>query len=316
MRFRHSVRLTIDEFSNVFKLLLFRVITGVVFFSLAYVILRLGLRSIMESAELGELKSLVGDFFTALVHGDYGRLRTLPDDITEALSAFAKLLGAQTGSIVGSIIGVCVMYLLVRYLNGIAMFALGGVVNDRMSLDAKTSFSSSFVKNIGQGSLYQLVYVPITFVYDVLSVLACVLLFFYIPSLLMRWSLITVLLSLSLSLTLILCLQALKLTFFSAWMPSMIAEGKTIRQAFLRSVRGKGDFVRRFAAYLISTYLIFIVNVGCGLLTLGSSLIITVSLSYFFLIVMQFVNYYRDAGKQYFLSHGHIAETDGEDRKN
>ena len=303
MRFRHSVRLTIDEFSNVFKLLLFRVITGVVFFSLAYVILRLGLRSIMESAELGELKSLVGDFFTALVHGDYGRLRTLPDDITEALSAFAKLLGAQTGSIVGSIIGVCVMYLLVRYLNGIAMFALGGVVNDRMSLDAKTSFSSSFVKNIGQGSLYQLVYVPITFVYDVLSVL-------------MRWSLITVLLSLSLSLTLILCLQALKLTFFSAWMPSMIAEGKTIRQAFLRSVRGKGDFVRRFAAYLISTYLIFIVNVGCGLLTLGSSLIITVSLSYFFLIVMQFVNYYRDAGKQYFLSHGHIAETDGEDRKN
>lgn len=39
MRFRNALRISIDNFSSVFKLLLYRVITGIVFFSLVFVIL-------------------------------------------------------------------------------------------------------------------------------------------------------------------------------------------------------------------------------------------------------------------------------------
>ena len=49
-----------------------------------------------------------------------------------------------------------------------------------------------------------------------------------------------------------------------------------------------------------------------GLCTLGSGLFISVPLSYFFLLVMQFVNYYTDSGKKYFVTRDRIAEGDGE----
>lgn len=58
MRFRHAISISIDNFSAVFKLLLYRLVTAVIFFSLGYVILRYGLADITESAEAGAIKSL------------------------------------------------------------------------------------------------------------------------------------------------------------------------------------------------------------------------------------------------------------------
>lgn len=312
MRFRHSVSLTVDNFSGVFKLLLYRLISAAVFFSLTYVILSLGLSTIVKSAELNSLKDTVASFLKALFGGNYEVLQGMPQQFHAAVSDFLALLGSHIGSIVGSLIGVCCMYLLSRYFNGLAHFALGGTVNDRMSMNAKTRFSASYFRRIGQASLYQLVYVPLTFVYDVLSVGLCVFLFFYIPSLLTVYNLLTVLLSLSLSVALILVMQAFKLTFVSAWMPAMIAGGKTVGQALKETARCKKSFWRRFGAYLIAAYLIVVVNVTFGLCTLGSGLFISVPLSYFFLLVMQFVNYYTDSGKKYFVTRDRIAEGDGE----
>ncbi len=307
MRFRHAVKLTIDEFSSVFKSLLYRLITAVVFFSLSYVIIHLGLATIVNSAELAELKTLCSGFLRSLFGGNYQALQAFPEQFHAAARAFWHLLGANVGSIVGALIGVCAMYLLLRYFDGLAQFALGGTVNDRMSMNAKTSFSASYFRRIGQASLYQLVYVPLTFVYDIASVLACVLLMFYIPSLFTAWNLFSVLVSLSLSLTLILCTQALKLAFVSAWLPAMIAGGKSVGKALKETAHCKKSFGKRFAAFLSANYLIAVVNVGFGIFTLGSALLITVPLSYFFLIVLQFVNYYHDAGKKYFISRTEIA---------
>ena len=52
MRFRNALRISVDNFSSVFKLLLYRLVTGLLFFSLIYVILKLSLSVVTESAEL------------------------------------------------------------------------------------------------------------------------------------------------------------------------------------------------------------------------------------------------------------------------
>ena len=307
MRFRRSLNLAIGHFSSVFKLLLYRLVTGVVFFSLSYVILRYGLVRIVESAELGHIYATAGDYFHALITADAAALQSLPAEFSLAVKAFWSLLAENIGSIAGAVVGVMIMYVLGRYLNGLALYAFGGSIHDRMSYFSRTSFASSYFKRIGKASLYQLVYVPIAFVYDVLSVLACVLLFFYIPSLLANWSVLSVLLSLSLSLVLVICLQALKLTVASSWMPAMIADGMKLRAA-LRDTRTHGkSFLRRFGGFLVACYAIVILNIVCGLATLGSALLLTVPFSYLFLIDMQFVNYYEDKGRKYFLSDGSIA---------
>ena len=308
MRFRHSVSLTVGQFSSVFKLLLYRLITGAVFFCLSFVILRYGLVHIIESAELTALKTLAKDFMRALFSADSAVLSGMPEAFRTGLSDFIALLGANIGSIAGSVIGVAVMYILARFFNGLALYALGGTVNDRMSTFSRTSFADSYFRSLGKASLYQLVYVPIAFVYDVLSLALGVAVTFWLPTLMgVEWNFLSVLLALSIFLTLCICLQALKLAVISGWMPAMIAEKKSVRQAIRETGRYNKTFLRRFANFLVAAYVIVIVNVVCAFATLGSALFLTLPMSYLFLIVMQFVHYYEDGEKKYFIPDGNIA---------
>ena len=55
MRFRHALHITSENFSSVFKLLLYRLFVTAIFGSLAYVILSLGLSAITGSSEVATL---------------------------------------------------------------------------------------------------------------------------------------------------------------------------------------------------------------------------------------------------------------------
>ncbi len=313
MRFKRSFGLTVDCFSEVFKLLFYRVIVGVIFFSLVYLILHLGLSFIVHSAELEKIFSLIPEFFRALVlslaEGNTEALPAFQTEFEAALKAFATLLGSNIGTIIGSVIGVCCMYIMQRIVNGLAQFAVAGTINDRMATYSHTKFAVSYFKNIGRAALYYVVYVPLAFVYDVLSLTACWLLFFYIPSLLPNYGVLGVLAAIALTMTAVILLQALKLTFISAWMPAMIADGKSLFAGMKISFSGK-DFMRRFGGYLVACYLIVFLNVGFALFTAGSGILLTVPLSFLFLLSMQFVNYYETQGKKYFIDKNAVAGTD------
>lgn len=302
MRFRNAVHISIDNFACVFKSLFYRLCIGVIFFSLAYVILSTGMSVIFRSAQAEELRSLVGEFFRALFSGDVERLQTFQTDFHEALGALGRLMADNVGSIVGSGIGVCVMYLLARFANGLSVFAVGGCINDRMSGCTRTSFSVAFFRNASRGTLYQLIYVPLIFLYDVLTALACWFLFFYVLSRIMSWGVLTILIALALTMTFVACLQALKMTLVSAWMPGIIADGKRVGGAMAQSFRAKKHFGGRFASFLVAVYIIIIANVACALCTFGSALLLSLPLSFVFLLALQFVEYYEDMGRKYFIS--------------
>lgn len=302
MRFRNALRISIDNFSSVFKLLLYRVITGIVFFSLVFVILKLALNVVTASAEMHALKELVGVFFRSIATGDGERLHGIGDEFAAALKDFLLMLGRNSGSIAGAIVGVCVMYLCSRFLNGLAVFAIGNTVNDRMSVFARTSFSSAYFNNIGQAALYQIIYVPLAFLYDAVSLGVCFLLFFYVPSFLPNWGLFSVFIGMFFAVTAMVCLEALKMAVISGWIPAMIADGKSagagLKGCF---TEGKG-FAQRFAAFLVAVYLIVVVNVLCAITTFASALLLSVPLSFLFLLALQFVNYYQQNGRKYFVS--------------
>lgn len=302
MRFRNAMRLTIDNFSSVFKLLLYRLMTGVVFFSLIYVILKLSLNAVTTSAEWTAMRSLIVDFFRALVTGQTEKLQSFQTDFQEAAKNFMTMLGSHGGSIAGAVVGVCVIYILSRYANGLGVFAIAGVINDRMSVFARTPFAAAYFKSIGQAALYQVVYVPLTFLYDAVIILLCWVCVAYVPNIIPVGHLLSVLCGISLAITVLVCLQALKMTVFSSWMPAMIADKLSMSAGFKRCFSTGKDFGRRFAAYLISVYLIIIANVLCLFTTIGSALIVSIPLSFIFLLAMQFVNYYKQEDRKYFVS--------------
>lgn len=310
MRFRHSFQIAIDDFVNTFKLLLYRLATTVIFASLAYVILSLGLASITKSAEAGALKDVVYNFFGALFSGKTAVLESFNADFSAALTAFLGVIDTQSATIVGCVVGICLLYLVSRFVNGLSVFAVGVVVNDRMDSYSRTSFSQAYFSRIGSSALYQVIYVPLCFVYDALMLLSCWFFFFYIPSFLPSWGFFTVLIAISLTFTALACLEALKMTLISGWIPSIICDKMGAGKALAHSLREK-NFGVRFANYLATVYVIVIVNVVAAIATVGSALLLTVPFSYLLLLCMQFVHYYREHGKKYFVSLHRIAGDEG-----
>lgn len=304
MKLRNAFHLLIDNFSNVYKLLLYRIVVDILAFSVGYVILSFGLRSILSGSETREIVSLLGEFFRAIASGDVEYLQGFQELFNEALKSFLNLIGSNIGSIVGSVAGLCIVYLAARFINGLATFTVGCAVNDRMRLYARTKFSSAFFGNLSRACLYTLAYVPLVFVYDVISVLICWFFFFY------ALSFLPLLITIPLVFTALACLQALKFTLTSAWMPSVVTNGDGIGKAFKASLKNGKGFGGRFSSYLVCMYLIVIGNVLCAVCTLGSGLLLTVPTCYLILICLQYVYYYEDNGRKYFISIDKIAGAD------
>ncbi len=308
MRFRNAVHIASENFSSVFKLLLYRLLAAAIFGSLAYVILSLGLSAITGSVEVANIKELIATFLDAVATGKPEVLQGLPPQFKDAFSALLNLIAFNTPAIIGCVFGLIGIYLLSRFMNGLALFSVANVVNDRMGTYSRTSFSQSYFKSIGKAALYQVIYVPLCFVYDALMLGACFLFFFYAPSSLPSWGVITVLIAISLSLTAVVALEALKMTLISAWIPAMVADGDKVTHAFRASVKKRKGFGARYASYLAAVYLIVAVNVLFAVSTFGSALLITVPLSYIFLLSLQFVNYYLENGKKYFVTKDTIVD--------
>ena len=311
MAIRRAFRLLTDNFTNVFKLLLYRLVMGALFVGLSYFILDLGLRSLLEGEEMKNVLTMVGKFFEALVSGNTGYLSSFRESFLEALKALGAAFAADLGSIIGSFAGVVVLYLIFRFLNGMATFGMMSISYDRLSTFGKTSFSAAFFENLGRAVRYHLLYVPLSFVYDVLSLVLCWFFFFYTPSVLGDTSVLTVLLGLSLTIAVYIVLQAVKLTFISSWMP-YAGENKKVLAGLRERFTLKVKFMRRFVSYLISVYLMVVLNVVCGFCTLGSFLLITLPASAIYLLWLQLVLYYHENGRKYYL-HARKVVGDAED---
>ena len=312
MRFRHSVLVTVDNFAGVFKYLLYRVITGIVFFSLIYVVLRLSLSFIVDSAEVAAIKELIRDIVTSIFSGNAQHLADLQEQgvFSEAIGNLGRLVVSGGGAIAGAVVGVCLIYLVARIVDGLATFALATMLNDRMSICARTPFSSAFFKSAGRGILYELIYVPMSFVYDAATLGFCYLIFFYLRGLVFGSGLFVVLVSLSLTILSFVLSEALKMTLISAWIPAMLADNEGVTKALRRSFCARHAFETRFVCFVTAIFIIIVANIAFGVFTFGSALLITVPLSFLFTLSIQFVFYYHETGRKYFVSAGEVVSTE------
>ncbi|MDE6274255.1 MAG: hypothetical protein K2L87_04330, partial [Clostridiales bacterium] len=233
-------------------------------------------------------------------------------EFAEALKALVELTVNHIGSIVGSIVGLVVIYLLARFFNGLALFTVGCALNDRMQIYARTKFSTAFFTGFGKAALYTVIYVPLAFLYDAVTVLVSWFFFFYVLSFLVGHGFLSVIVSLMLTATAIIALQALKLTIVSKWMPAVINGAKN-GAALKASISYGKNFGGRFSNFLVANYLIILINVICAIFTLGSALFLTLPMSFLFLLTLQFVHFYEDEGRRYFISFEKLKGEEHED---
>lgn len=301
MRFANSIRLLMENFKQNYKLLLYKLVMLLVAGALYSAFL---LPQLIEIASTPAVKGLweniqnvFKSFFTPeldepakyveAIFGEGGSLKQVFDLLmTMRLELFLVALG-------------CVLvYLVKRFIDTLCYFTVGSLLNDKMSAYAETPFWTAFVANLGKASVYALVYVPIVFAFDVVLFTLCALLLRFLP----------LLAALFLSITLIAVGQAAKLALTSLWMPAMTADNKKLGEAIrLGNKREIKQIGKAFTVYLVSVYLIIIVNAVAALFTFGSALLITIPASYLLLLCQQYVIYYTLKGKKYFITYESIA---------
>ncbi len=298
MLFRNAIRLLIENFKSVYKIALYKFVVTLVASALCCALVLPELISIWESPVTLNLREGVGQFFSSLFSADASGLEQAKDTVLESLKKLGELLSSKTLQIVLITIGCVVIYLIKRFVETLCYFTIGDTLNDKMTTYAETPFFTAFVKNLGKASVYALVYVPVVFLFDLVTFALVCFILSYVP----------IMTALFLSMTLIVMLQALKLTVTGLWMPAMSADNVKLRKALKgNDCAEKKQRWKIYSTYLISVYLIVIVNVISAICTFFSALLITVPLSFMLFICLQYVYYYTVKGKKYFITYEKIA---------
>ena len=300
MRFVNSLRLLMENFKHTFKLLLYRLGMSVLVVALCSAFVLPELMEIANEAVTQEFLTNVKNIFLSfvspelqepgyyvnLVFGENGNLKQLFDFIvTMKLELILVCLG-------------CVLvYLIKRFVDTVVYFTFGSILNDKMATYSDTPFFTALVANLGKASAYAALYVPIVFLFDVCTLTVCFVLLRFLP----------LFSALFLSMTLIVVLQSLKLTFTSQWMPAMTADNKRL----IEGIRSAGKYEKRqlgktLCLYIVTVYFIIIVNMLAAIFTFGSALLITIPTSYLLFVCEQYVNYYTMQGKKYFITYEKI----------
>ncbi len=300
MRFRNSIGLLMENFKNVYKLLIYKVVIYLVTSALCVAFVLPELLQIWESSALQEVLVDVKEFARVFFELDASNLEEAKDALfgsEGSIKGLAALLASMKLEIILTCIGCVLVYLLKRFTDTLCHFAVGSALNDKMATYAETSFGTAFVSNLGKASTYALLYVPVVFLFDVITLACCYVLLRFLP----------VFAALFLSVTLIVICQSLKLTVTGPWLPGMTTDNLPLKQAIrYKNEREKKQTSKMFSTYLVTVYVVIIFNVIAAICTFGSALLVTVPASYFLFICEQYVNYYTMKGKKYFITYEQI----------
>ncbi len=308
MKFKHTFLVFVDNFKATYKVLLYRVIVLAVCLCVYTAIIFPFMQRISDTSQMVALSTATKNFGSSFANLDFSAMHTAWLEITEALKGLMELLSTRVGEIVGGIIVIILVYLIQRFLLGLGNYTAGAMINDKMAMRADSPFIGTLIKNLGKASLYNVIYIPLSAVYDVIAIgltgaAVYGLALAHVPLLLLIFLFSTV----------VTLLFALKMTFTSDWLPALVY-GKMTNCAAMKYAFGYSGrkFADVFSNFLILVLIIFALNTAAIFLTFGAGLLITIPASYLILICMEFVNYCENNEVKYFLDKKNVVKPDKE----
>lgn len=310
MKFRHTLQILIDNFSVTYKQLLYKLVIALITIGLSTAILYPLWRMFTNLPEFKNLIEGVKNFFNNLIEGNIEELGdiNIRDKVKSALDSIKALIKSHTTVIALGIAGLILIRLIGMFLSSLGNYAAAAVINDKMALRAQSPFFITLLRNIKDASLYSLMYVPLSFLYDTI----CVALMYFVVFKLLAF--VPILVKIFIFATTIVFAITVKLTFASDWLPALI-RGKMKQLdafAYTFSRKNKKTF-NVLSNFVILALIIFALNVFALIFTFGVGVLITVPASYVVLNCFQLVNYYDREELKYFLDKNTIIKPEKEE---
>lgn len=307
MKFKHSFHVFVDNFSVTYKHMLYRLAVTLIATGLYAAVIYPFAKALTGSPEYTQLIGGIKDFFKNLVEGHPDALGMATEQIKQAFTALGNLISANSANIAWGIVAVFFVYLIQRFFSGLGNYATAAVINDKMALRARSPFTVTLIRNLKEASLYNLIYVPLAVVYDILVYAGLFYLFFMLGFLHMLPA------QLFLYVTAVIAATSLKMVFTTDWLPAIIRGKMSQGQAFKFTFnRRKKKTASVLSNYIVIILLIYTLNVIMIIFTFGAAALITVPASYVLILSFEFVNFYDREELKYFIDKNTIIKPEKE----
>lgn len=310
MKFKHTINVFIYNFRVTYKVLLYRLIILLLSLCMYIAVIIPFINNISDTTQFNALSDSLAAFGAAFAKLSFTDMQTAWSNIRESFGELMRLLGSMAGSVMLTVAILVIVYLVQKFLAGLGNYTAGALINDKMAMRASSPFIGTLIKNLGRASLYNLIYIPLSFVYDAAIFAAVGALVYGL------WLLnVPVLLLIFLAAVAIVLLYVLKMTLTCDWLPSLIYGKRNNRSAMAYSFSYRScekSFWEVFSNFIVIVLLIFAMNVAAVLLTLGAGLLLTIPASYVLIICFEFVSYCDNNEIKYFTDRHTIVKPDRE----
>lgn len=299
MKFKHTFHVFVDNFAVTYKQLLYRLVIALISIGLTAAVLIPFVNGLTGSPDYVSLTEGVKSFIKNLIEGNNIDVGLASEQIKNAIDALMNLIADNRANIVWGIVAVIAINLVGKFFTGLGNYATAAVINDKMALHANSPFFATLIRNLKHASLYSLMYVPLSFVYDTAcgAVLYLIVfkLFALIPFLYMP-------IRIFIFITATVFAISIKLTFTSDWLPALIRGKAGQGKAFLYTFnRRKKKTLNVLSNFIVIALIIFALNVAAVICTFGVAALLTIPSSYVILLSFEFVNYYDREELKYFI---------------
>ena len=298
MKFKHTFHVFVANFSVTYKQLLYRLVIMLVFSGIAIACVYPFVGSLIASEELNTLVNGVRDFIAKLIDGDVEALRGISDKVEKAYTQFIYLLQTRMVQLVLAGLLLLLVYIIEKWFAGIGNYATAAVINDKMALRANSPFMGTLIKNLREAAVYNLIYVPLSVLYDIIIVAAMFAFVYY----LVFMKVLPLLIGVFFFMLIVVVAISFKMTFTCDWLPALI-RGKMGQQNSFKytfSRKNKKTF-NVFSNFVVLVLIIMSVNITAFLTTFGVGLLLTIPASYVILVSFELVNYYDREEIKYFV---------------
>lgn len=302
MKFKHTFHVFVDNFSVIYKHLLYGIIIIAISIGLGLAVVLPVLNNIMGTAQYMALSESFSKLWLDTSNLDTEFLHDDLLDFRTAVKDFLSMLGTSKAGLLALCVSLLIVVLLIyRFLLGLGNYTTGALINDKMTLQANSSFIATMIKNLGKASLYNIIYVPLTVLYDILITVFIYALFF-------EWlTFLPILVKFFLFTSILIGLVAIKMSFTVNWLPVLIHGKLNNRKAIAKNFRQeRRNFASVFSNFLVMIIAILAVNIAAITFTFGAGLLLTIPGSFVMIISFEFVTYYDENGLKYFISGGNI----------
>lgn len=308
MKFKHAFHVLVDNFSVTYKQLLYRLVILIVAVGIGWGALTPFIKDFLNSDAFNTLMDGVQNFIHSLLNGDVGELTIISDKIKTAYEQLITLLQTRIWELVLIALLMLVLIIVEKWFTGLGNYTTAVIVNDKMSLRTSSPFMRTLISHFKEAALYNLIYVPLSVLYDVIVAAGLFAALFF-----MLRGINFFFISLFLFALIMVLAIALKMTFTCDWLPALIrgkmGNKKSIAYTFSRKNKHTYNVFSNFVVIII---LILAVNFLTLFFTFGVGLLLTLPSSFVILISFEMVNYYDREELRYFLDKNTIIKPDKE----